>query len=102
MERLQDITGQQLKPGFLELAERLSVDVAAVMNTARVGRLIDDTDEGVDELCKQFQKKVYEMATQAKIDAAEAAFSPDGPSDRQTGRKQRASKDRLHHQKRPH
>jgi hypothetical protein len=92
MERLPDITGQQLDAKLGERLKKLTAEIAAVMNTARVGRLLDDTDEKVNELCKAFQKEVYEVATQAKIDAAEAAFSPGGPKDPEAGGKQRAAK----------
>jgi hypothetical protein len=51
------------------------------MNQARVGHLIDDTEEPVREAGREFLRAAFEKALQQKIDAAEASFSPSGGDD---------------------
>lgn len=87
MERLPEITGKELREQMMGTFEKLMNDVAAATNAARTGRLLDDMDVSVNDLCKQFHHDVFQKAVQEKINAAEAAFSPGGPGDGQASGK---------------
>lgn len=58
--------------------------VADAVDNAPAGRIIRDSEETVRDLFAEFRRKTFEQATQLKINAAEAAFSPsDQPRNRQ-------------------
>ncbi|GEM_PF-2456284 len=59
-----------------EAFERTMEQVADAMNAAPCGRLIRDSEEKVRDSLEEFRRVAFETATQMKIDAAEAAFSP--------------------------
>jgi len=61
--------------------EQLMRDVAAAVNTAPAGRVISGSEEQVRDLLGEFRQRIYETALQMRVDAAQAAFSPGGPSD---------------------
>ena len=50
--------------------------VADALDDAPAGRIIRDSEEKVRDLFAEFRRKAFEQATQLKVDAAEAAFSP--------------------------
>ncbi len=50
--------------------------VADALDDAPAGRIIRDSEEKVRDLFAEFRRKTFEQATQLKVDAAEAAFSP--------------------------
>lgn len=100
MERLPDITAEQLIAATHERYLKLMADIAAAMNKARPGHMIDDPDREVNDLCKQFQSWLFETAGQTKTDAAEAAFSPGGPRDGQASAIEGAPKDGFWHAQR--
>lgn len=57
--------------------------VANALDDAPAGRIIRDSEEKVRDLFAEFRRKAFEQATQLKVDAAEAAFSPsDQPRNR--------------------
>ena len=56
--------------------ETLMEDVADAVDDAPAGRIIRDSEETVRDLFAEFRRKAFEQATQLKVDAAEAAFSP--------------------------
>lgn len=64
-------------------AEQLLRDVMEAVNQAPDGEWISGSEEQVRDRFGEFRKHVYEAALQARIDAAEAAFSPSaGGTDR--------------------
>jgi hypothetical protein len=63
---------QQLQVEF----DRVVDDVADAVDNAPAGRLIRDSEERARDVLDRFRQVVYEQALQAKVDAAEAAFSP--------------------------
>jgi hypothetical protein len=66
-------------------AERTVNEVADAVDNAAAGRIIRDSEEPARDALDCFRKLVYERTMQAKVDAAEAAFSPsDQRGDRQT------------------
>ena len=50
--------------------------VANALDDAPAGRIIRDSEEKVRDLFAEFRRKTFQQATQLKVDAAEAAFSP--------------------------
>lgn len=56
--------------------QRTVEDVADAVDNAPAGRVIRESEEPSRVALDRFRAKVYEAALQAKVDAAEAAFSP--------------------------
>ena len=63
-------------------------EVMEAVNKAPDGAWISGSEGQVRELMGDYRRRVYEAALQAKADAVEGAFSPDGPSDGQVPQKQ--------------
>jgi hypothetical protein len=83
MDRLPWVSPEQLKRELAGMVDALAEQVMASMNRARLGHLIDDTEEPVREAGREFVRAAFERALQQKIDAAEASFSPSaGDGDR--------------------
>lgn len=100
MEQLPWVSPEKLKSELHGMVDGLAEQIMASMNQARVGHLIDDTEEPVREAGREFVRAVFEKALQQKIDAAEASFSPSAGDDNgsahaavapQTDAQQRAS-----------
>ena len=81
MDRLPELSADGLMERTRDQFERLMRDVAAAVNVAREGRVINDSEEQVRDLLGEFRREVYQTALQMRVDAAEAAFSPGGPTD---------------------
>ena len=82
MDELPKLDRAALRLRMLAEFERTLDTVADAVDSARVGRLIRDSEEPVRVALDRFRQVVYETAMQAKVDAAEAAFPPSGqPSD---------------------
>ena len=72
-----------LRAQLLAEFERTVEEVVEAVDKAPAGRIIRDSEEPARVALDRFRCKVYEAALQAKVEAAEAAFSPSGqPSDR--------------------
>jgi len=76
MDQLPWVSPEKLKESLRGMADELADQIMASMNQARVGHLIDDTEEPVREAGREFMRAAFEQALQQKIDAAEASFSP--------------------------
>jgi len=75
---------EQLLKELLVEAERTVHEVADAIDNAPAGRILRDSEEPARDALDRFRKLVYQRAMQAKLDAAEAAFSPsDQRGDRQ-------------------
>ena len=59
-----------------EAFERTMDQVAEAVDNAPCGRIIRDSEEKARDALEEFRRTAFETATQMKIDAAEAAFSP--------------------------
>jgi hypothetical protein len=72
--------GKVFAPHFAESmkleAEQLLKDVMEAVNQAPDGSWIEGSEEQVRDRFAKFRTQVFERALQARIDAAEAAFSP--------------------------
>ena len=65
-----------LRAEMLAEFEQTLKEVADAVDSARAGRLIRDSEEPARDAIDRFRQRLYERAVQAKMDAAEAAFSP--------------------------
>jgi hypothetical protein len=83
MEALPKLDREALRKRMLAEFERTLTEVADAVDGAQAGRLIRDSEEPARVALDRFRQVMYETAMQAKVDAAEAAFSPSGqPSER--------------------
>ena len=67
---------EQLRGRF----EQLCHDVAAAVNQAPAGQVINASEEKVRDLLADFRQATYQAALQLRTDAAQAAFSPSAAS----------------------
>jgi hypothetical protein len=81
-----DVT--QLEVLVREDIDKCLHEVAAAVNQAPEGALIDGSEEPVREALARLRQAIYQKAIQQKVDAAEAAFSP-SPSRWRSPAKQR-------------
>lgn len=77
--KVPGIDAKQLEKSLREEIERCLAAVVAAVDGARVGSIIDDSEEPVRVATGRLRQKIFEKAIQMKTDAAEAAFSPSGP-----------------------
>lgn len=70
-----------LRAQLLAEFERTVEEVVDAVDNAPAGRVIRDSEEPARVALDRFRCKVYEAALQAKVEAAEAAFSPSGQCD---------------------
>jgi hypothetical protein len=82
MESLPPVTPEALRAALQQRFDRLCQEVIDAVNQAPAGQILNHSEEPVRDLLADFRTAVYQTALQLKIDAAEAAFSPDGPPDR--------------------
>ena len=59
--------------------EKLCSDVAAAVNAAPAGQVINASEEKVRDLLADFRLATYQAALQLRLQAAQAAFPPSGP-----------------------
>lgn len=74
--KVPEIDAKQLAKSLREEVEQCIAAVVQAVNGARVGAIIDDSEEPVRQATAQLRQKIFERAIQMKTDAAEAAFSP--------------------------
>ena len=67
---------EQLRGRF----EQLCQDVAAAVNAAPAGQVINASEEQVRDLLADFRRATYQAAVQLRTDAAQAAFPPSAAS----------------------
>jgi hypothetical protein len=71
-------------------SEQLGADVAAAVNQAPAGQVINASEEKVRDLLADFRLVTYQAALQLRLQAAHAAFPPSAaPDDRQAAAQQR-------------
>ena len=56
-------------------------EVMEAVNNAADGEWIAGSEEQVRDLSAEMRRRVFEVAVQKRVDAAEAAFPPSAPSD---------------------
>ena len=68
--------------------EKMLREVMEAVNQAPDGAWINGSEMQVRDLLGEYRRRVFEKALQMKVDAAEGAFSPDGPGHGQAAEKQ--------------
>jgi hypothetical protein len=85
MDGLPQISSDKVKEYLRRELDEVAEKIAAAVNAAGAGRLIDDSEEPVRDVMDELRRGVFEMAIQEKVNAAEAAFPPSkGLIDEQT------------------
>lgn len=77
-DALPKLDREKLRLQLLAKFEKLIIEVSDAVDDAPDGRWIRDSEEKVRDAVDFFRQELYELAMQAKVDAAEAAFSPSG------------------------
>lgn len=74
--KVPEIDAKELEKSLREDFEQCLAAVVQAVNQARVGAIIDDSEEPVRQATGRLRQKIFEKAIQRKTEAAEAAFSP--------------------------
>jgi hypothetical protein len=79
------IPPQEFADSMKQEMEQYLKEVMEAVNSAADGEWIAGSEEQVRDLSAEMRRRVFEVAIQNRVDAAEAAFPPSAPSDdRQT------------------
>ncbi len=82
MDPLPPLSPEALLQALRGRFEELCRGVAEAVNQAPTGQVLNGSEEPVRDLLADFRQAVYQTAVQLRLDAAEAAFSPDQPTHR--------------------
>lgn len=74
--KLPEIEIEKLKQLLKADFDDCIAEVVKAIDTAKIGSIIDDSEEPVRVSTGKLRQKIFEKALQLKINAAEAAFSP--------------------------
>ena len=83
MDQMQvpKIDRQKLEELLKNDIQRCITEVTEAVDKARVGAIIDDSEEPVRMATSRLRQMIFQKAIQVKTDAAEAAFSPSQEQD---------------------
>ncbi len=70
------IDRQKLEKLLKDDIQRCIAEVTEAIDKARIGAIIDDSEEPVRISTSRLRQMIFQRAIQMKTDAAEAAFSP--------------------------
>lgn len=89
-QELPKLDREEFRRRMREAFERTMDQVVDTVDAAPCGQIIRDSEEKARDVLEEFRRVAFETATQMKIDAAEAAFSPseepgDAKADAQQG-----------------
>lgn len=76
METQPQLSAQDLVAQMRGPFEKLCAEVAAAVNQAPAGQVINQSEEKVRTLLADFRQATYQAAVQLRLDAAQAAFPP--------------------------
>ena len=76
MDRQPELSARALADQMRAAYEQLCQDVAAAVNQAEAGHVINQSEEKVRDLLADFRLATYQAAVQLRLDAAQAAFPP--------------------------
>jgi hypothetical protein len=82
MNPLPALSPEALREALRDQFEALCAQVAAAVNQAPTGQVLNHSEEPVRDLLAGFRQAVYQTAVQLRLEAAEAAFSPGRPAQR--------------------
>ena len=80
METQPQLSAQDLVAQMRGAFEKLCEGVAAAVNQAPAGQVINHSEEPVRALLADFRQATYQAAVQLRLDAAQAAFPPSTPA----------------------
>lgn len=87
-EAAEPVSPQAFELAMQETTRQMLHDVMQAVNQAPDGRWINGSEMQVRDLLGEYRRRVFESALQMKANAAEGAFSPDGPNDRSASEEQ--------------
>jgi hypothetical protein len=76
METPPQLSSQDLLAQLRGPFEKLCEEVAAAVNQAQAGQVINQSEETVRDLLADFRQATYQAALQLRLEAAQAAFPP--------------------------
>ena len=79
METPPQLSAQDLVAQMRGPFEKLCEEVAAAVNQAQAGQVINESEETVRDLLADFRQATFQAALQLRLDAAQAAFPPAAP-----------------------
>jgi hypothetical protein len=74
--KLPETDIEKLKKLLKEDFDDCIAEVVRAIDTAKIGSIIDDSEEPVRISTGKLRQKIFQKALQLKIEAADAAFSP--------------------------
>jgi hypothetical protein len=74
--KVPGIDRQKLEKLLKDDIQHCIAEVTEAIDTARIGAIIDDSEEPVRMATSRLRQMIFQKAIQMKTDAAEAAFSP--------------------------
>ncbi len=74
--KVPGIDRQKLEKLLKDDIQRCIAEVTEAVDKARIGAIIDDSEEPVRMATSRLRQMIFQKAIQMKTDAAEAAFSP--------------------------
>jgi hypothetical protein len=74
--KVPGIDGRKLRKLLKDDIQRCIAEVTEAVDKARIGAIIDDSEEPVRMATSRLRQMIFQKAIQMKTDAAEAAFSP--------------------------
>jgi hypothetical protein len=90
MEGLSKLDVEAYLGKMRETMEGKLRQVAAAVNAAPDGSWINGSEMEVRDVFGELRREAYETALQMRMDAAQAAFSPGGPGQREASAEQRS------------
>lgn len=75
-KKLPQIEIEKLKQLLKEDFDDCIAEVVKAIDTAKIGAIIDDSEEPVRIATGKLRQKIFQKVLQIKMDAADAAFSP--------------------------
>jgi hypothetical protein len=81
MDSVPAVTPQAYMERMRSVTEKMLSEVMEAVNQAPDGAWINGSEMQVREVLAEYRRQAYEMALQMRVEAAEAAFSPDGEID---------------------
>ena len=85
MDKAPKVFPPKFAESMRQAAEEMLQDVMQAVNDAPDGDWISGSEEQVRNRFAVFREQAYQAALQARIDAAEAAFSPSGDGSGRSG-----------------
>lgn len=76
MDNQPELSSQALMEQLRGRFEQLCQEVAAAVNQAQPGQVINQSEEKVRDLLADFRRATFEAALQLRLQAAQAAFPP--------------------------